>query len=89
MRILLTLEYDGTGYAGWQRQENALAVQQVVEEAVSALVKRKTVLFGASRTDAGVHALGQRAHFDTASRIPPDKYPFALNTLLPPDIRVL
>ena len=61
---MLTLEYDGTGYAGWQRQENALAVQQVVEEAVSALVKRKTVLFGASRTDAGVHALGQVMSFD-------------------------
>lgn len=88
MRILLTLEYDGTGYAGWQRQENALAVQQVVEEAVSALVKRKTVLFGASRTDAGVHALGQRAHFDTDSRIPPEKYAYALNTMLPRDIRV-
>ena len=70
MRILLTLEYDGTAYAGWQRQENALAVQQVVEEAVSKLVGARTVLFGASRTDAGVHALGQRAHFDTDSRIP-------------------
>ena len=88
MRILLTLEYDGTAYAGWQRQENALAVQQVVEEAVSKLVGARTVLFGASRTDAGVHALGQRAHFDTASRIPPDKYAYALNTMLPRDIRV-
>ena len=88
MRILLTLEYDGTAYAGWQRQENALAVQQVVEEAVSRLVGERTVLFGASRTDAGVHALGQRAHFDTASRIPPDKYAYALNTMLPRDIRV-
>ena len=67
MRILLTLEYDGTNYAGWQRQENALAVQQVAEEAVSKLVGKKTVLFGASRTDAGVHALGQRAHFDADS----------------------
>ena len=88
MRILLTLEYDGTAYAGWQRQENALAVQQVVEEAVSKLVGKRTVLFGASRTDAGVHALGQRAHFDTDSRIPPDKYAYALNTMLPRDIRV-
>ena len=88
MRILLTLEYDGTAYAGWQRQENALAVQQVVEEAVSRLVGERAVLFGASRTDAGVHALGQRAHFDTASRIPPDKYAYALNTMLPRDIRV-
>ena len=88
MRILLTLEYDGTAYAGWQRQENALAVQQVVEEAVSRLAGARTVLFGASRTDAGVHALGQRAHFDTVSRIPPDKYAYARNTMLPRDIRV-
>ena len=88
MRILLTLEYDGAAYAGWQRQENALAVQQVAEEAVSKLVGKKTVLFGASRTDAGVHALGQRAHFDTESRIPPEKYAYALNTMLPRDIRV-
>ena len=89
MRILLTLEYDGTGYAGWQRQENALAVQQVVEEAVSALVKRKTVLFGASRTDAGVHALGFMLNFHADTRIPVEKLPLALNQHLPPDIRVL
>lgn len=88
MRVLLTVEYDGTAYAGWQRQANALAVQQVLEEAISRLVGAQTTLFGASRTDAGVHALGQCAHFDTASRIPPDKYAYALNTMLPADIRV-
>ena len=88
-RVLLTVSYDGTAYAGWQWQDNALSVQQVLEEALARLTGEKTRVTGASRTDAGVHALGQRAHFDTASRIPPDKYPFALNTLLPPDIRVL
>jgi len=88
MRVRLTLEYDGTRYAGWQRQENALAVQQVVEEALSKLTGESISVTGASRTDAGVHALGQVAHFDTSSRIPPDKYAYALNTLLPPDIRV-
>ena len=88
-RVLLTVSYDGTAYAGWQWQDNALSVQQVLEEALARLTGKKTRVTGASRTDAGVHALGQRAHFDTASRIPPDKYPFALNTLLPPDIRVL
>lgn len=88
-RILLTLSYDGTAYAGWQRQQNAVAVQQRVEEALGALVGAPAAVTGASRTDAGVHALGQRAHFDTESRIPPEKYPFALNTHLPPDIRVL
>lgn len=88
-RILITLSYDGTAYAGWQRQENALAVQQVVEQALSKLLGVQTAVTGASRTDAGVHALGQRAHFDTESRIPPEKFPYALNTMLPRDIRVL
>lgn len=88
-RVLLTVSYDGTNYAGWQRQQNALAVQQVLEEALSALTGETVTVTGSSRTDAGVHALGQMVHFDTASRIPADKYPFALNTCLPADIRVL
>ena len=88
MRIKLTIEYDGTAYAGWQRQENALAVQQVIEEALTKLTRARVVIAGASRTDAGVHALGQTAHFDTESRIPPDKYAFALDTMLPADIRI-
>lgn len=87
-RILLTIEYDGTNYAGWQRQLNGLAVQQVVEEALTRACGERIVITGASRTDAGVHALGQAAHFDTASRIPPEKYPFVLNTMLPRDVRV-
>ena len=87
-RIHLIVEYDGTNYAGWQRQENALAVQQVLEEALGRLTCERVVLHGASRTDAGVHALGQSAHFDTGSRIPAEKFSFAVNTLLPPDIRV-
>lgn len=88
-RILLTVSYDGTAYAGWQRQQNAVAVQQRLEEALSMLTGEAVAVTGASRTDAGVHALGQRAHFDTSSHIPPEKYPFALNTCLPRDIRVL
>jgi len=87
-RILLTVEYDGTNYAGWQRQINGLAVQQVLEEALQKATKERIVITGASRTDAGVHALGQAVHFDTESRIPPEKYPFVLNTMLPRDIRV-
>ena len=87
-RILLTIEYDGTNYAGWQRQSNALAVQQVIEDALSRLTGERVVVHGASRTDAGVHALGQRAHFDTHSRIPGEKFSYAVNTLLPPDIRI-
>ena len=87
-RILLTVEYDGTNYAGWQRQLNGLAVQQVLEEALQRATKERIVVTGASRTDAGVHALGQAVHFDTESRIPPEKYPFVLNTMLPRDVRV-
>ena len=87
-RILLTVEYDGTNYAGWQRQINGLAVQQVLEEALQQATKERIVVTGASRTDAGVHALGQAVHFDTESRIPPEKYPFVLNTMLPRDVRV-
>ena len=87
-RILLTVEYDGTAYAGWQRQINGLAVQQVLEEALSSACGHPVTVTGSSRTDAGVHALDQKVHFDTDSAIPPDKYPFVLNTMLPPDIRV-
>ena len=87
-RILLTIEYDGTAYSGWQRQYNGLAVQQLIEEALTRATGETITITGASRTDAGVHALGQCAHFDTSSRIPPEKYPFVLNTMLPRDIRV-
>lgn len=87
-RIHLIVEYDGTRYAGWQRQINALAVQQVIEEKLKKLTGETIVITGASRTDAGVHAMGQSVHFDTASRIPADKFSFALNTMLPADIRI-
>ena len=87
-KIHLIIEYDGTDYAGWQRQSNAMTVQEWVEKAVKKLTGETVCVHGASRTDAGVHALGQSAHFETESRIPADKFSFALNTILPPDIRV-
>lgn len=87
-RILLSVEYDGTAYAGWQRQLNALAVQQVLEEKLAEACGHPVTVTGASRTDAGVHALAQAVHFDTDCSIPPEKFPFVLNTMLPPDIRV-
>ena len=87
-RIHLIVEYDGTAYAGWQRQANAMTVQEKLERAIRKLTGEEICVSGASRTDAGVHALGQSAHFDTESRIPADKFSFALNTMLPPDIRV-
>lgn len=88
-RIRMILEYDGTNYSGWQRQRNAPSVQETVENALRRLTgERELFIVGASRTDAGVHAAGQNAHFDTECRIPPDKLAFALNTMLPPDVRV-
>ena len=87
-RILLSVEYDGTGYVGWQRQINGLSVQQVMEETLSRACGEAITVTGSSRTDAGVHALDQKVHFDTECSIPAEKYPFVLNTMLPPDIRV-
>ena len=87
-RILLTITYDGTAYSGWQYQDNGPSIQDELEKAIEKGTGAFSRVTGASRTDAGVHALGQRAHFDTASSIPPEKFPFVLNRYLPEDIRV-
>mgnify|MGYP002617016939 FL=1 len=87
-RILVRLSYEGTAYAGWQAQDNALAVQPVLERAIFGITGERLRVTGASRTDAGVHALSQAAHFDTASRVPAEKFALALNTRLPQDVRV-
>lgn len=87
-RVLLTVSYDGTGYVGWQYQDNGPSVQAELEKALQKALGGFVRVTGASRTDAGVHALGQRAHFDTCSSIPPEKFPFVLNRYLPGDIRV-
>lgn len=87
-RFRLTVEYDGTAYCGWQRQQNGPSVQQELESALQRLTGESAAVVGSSRTDAGVHARGLCAHFDSATRIPADKLAFALNTALPPDIRV-
>lgn len=87
-RIKLIVAYDGTDYHGWQTQNNATAVELVLCEALEKLLGEKIQLIGASRTDAGVHARGNVAVFDTESRIPPDKICFAVNQWLPKDIRV-
>lgn len=65
-RWKITLEYDGSGFVGWQRQENGLSVQQVLEEAIAGFAQERVTVFGAGRTDSGVHALAQVAHFDLA-----------------------
>lgn len=87
--IKLVIEYDGTGYHGWQCQKNALSVQSVLEKALEKLTGEDVKLIGAGRTDAGVHALGQVANFHTASAIPAERFTAALNSLLPPDISIL
>ena len=87
-RFRLIVEYDGTAYCGWQRQINGPSVQQTLEEALSRLTQESVSLVGSSRTDAGVHARGLCAHFDSATRIPAEKLAFALNTMLPGDVRI-
>src|SRR5207302_6608600 len=92
--VRLVLEYDGTGYCGWQRQRGSAAggapsVQATLEAALRRATGVATPAVGAGRTDAGVHALGQVVHFTTHSRIPAVRWPAALNARLPPDICVL
>ena len=87
-RIKLVIAYDGTNYHGWQIQPNAVTVEGILNQALSDLCKEEITVIGASRTDAGVHAYGNVAVFDTNSRIPPEKMAFALNQHLPEDIRV-
>lgn len=85
----LTLSYRGTGYAGWQRQVNAITVQQTVEEALSRFLDRDVRIHGASRTDAGVHARGQVAHFVLEREFPIQGLQHGTNKYLPEDIRVM
>jgi tRNA pseudouridine38-40 synthase len=88
MRILLTLQYLGTRYAGWQMQANAIGVQQVVEDALAKMFGTPIRIEGAGRTDSGVHAAAQRAHFDIPFEIARRGMILGLNDLLPPDVRV-
>jgi len=85
----LLLAYRGGAYAGWQRQTNAIAVQQRVEEALGAIVSGEVVVHGAGRTDAGVHAAGQVAHFGWPDEISPSALVHGVNHHLPEDVRVL
>ena len=88
MRLLFTLQYLGTRYAGWQTQTNAVGVQQVFEKALAKLFGTSLKVEGAGRTDAGVHARAQRAHADVPFEIPPRGLVLGLNDALPHDIRV-
>lgn len=84
--IKLIISYDGTNYHGWQRQDNAITIQETIEKACIKLFNQELVLKGAGRTDTGVHALGQCASFIVETSIPVDRIPLALNRLLPDDI---
>lgn len=87
-RVKLVVAYDGTNYHGWQVQDNGITIEEVLNRTISNLVHEDIKVIGASRTDAGVHACGNVAVFDTESRIPGDKFSFALNQRLPEDIRI-
>lgn len=90
MRYFLELQYKGTRYNGWQIQQNALSIQEIVNDALSVLLKAKTETVGCGRTDTGVHALQFFAHFNTAQEIAnAEKFIFSMNGLLPYDICIL
>lgn len=84
--IAITVQYDGSNYHGWQRQDNAITVQQVIEEALHKITGIKTLVNGCGRTDAKVHAIEYVANFNTSLNIPVDRLPYAINQLLPEDI---
>ena len=86
MRYFIELCYDGTPYHGWQNQPNAISIQQIVEQALTTLLRQKTAIVGAGRTDAGVHAKQLYAHMDVA--ILPKDFLYRLNSYLPPEIAV-
>jgi tRNA pseudouridine38-40 synthase len=88
-KIKLIIEYDGTGYHGWQIQRNELTVQGIIEDSIRKITGEQTKVMGASRTDSGVHALGQIAAFRTNFAHEPETIKRALNALLPADIRIL
>ncbi|GGG55724.1 tRNA pseudouridine(38-40) synthase TruA [Bizionia arctica] len=89
MRYFLEIAYNGTDYHGWQIQPNAISVQEVIEKALSTLLGQSTTIFGAGRTDAGVHAKQMFAHFDTEKAFLNEDLVYKLNSFLPSDIAIL
>lgn len=88
MRYSLLIEYDGTSFSGWQIQKHHITIQGEIEKAIQILLKRKTGVTGAGRTDSGVHARGQVAHFDSSEELNPLQVQRSLNGLLPEEIRI-
>lgn len=89
MRVKLTVSYDGTNFSGWQVQQNKRSVQGEIENAIFKLTGETVRVTGSGRTDAGVHAKSMGAHFDTQSKIPAQKFTYALNVILPEDVKIL
>jgi tRNA pseudouridine38-40 synthase len=85
----ITIQYDGTKYAGWQIQENALTIQEVISSSIKKLLQEEINLIGAGRTDAGVHALGQVANFELGKELDLFKFKYSLNSVLPDDISIV
>ena len=88
LRIMLTVAFDGTNYSGWQIQPNKETIEGVLNRELSRLLNEEIKVVGASRTDSGVHAEGAVCVFDTESKIPGDKFSYAINQTLPEDIRI-
>ncbi|MEB3215456.1 MAG: tRNA pseudouridine(38-40) synthase TruA [Nostocales cyanobacterium 94392] len=87
-RIALVIQYQGTHFHGWQKQPKYSSIQEEIEKAISTVVGHDVTLYGAGRTDSGVHAAAQVAHFNIASKIPPSKWSSILNSYLPQDILI-
>jgi tRNA pseudouridine38-40 synthase len=84
----MTVEYDGSAYCGWQRQDNGTSIQQLLEEAIKLITGQKVAVIGSGRTDAGVHALNQVGSFRCSTKLPVNKIFMGMNSVLPPDIVV-
>lgn len=84
----ITIQYDGTRYAGWQFQENATSIQEVISNSIKQILQEEINLIGAGRTDAGVHALGQVANFELSKELDLFKFKYSLNSVLPDDISI-
>jgi tRNA pseudouridine38-40 synthase len=87
--IKIVIEYNGTGFSGWQSQKNGLTIQDIIEQSLLKITGENIRISGSGRTDAGVHAFGQVASFKTGSSIPPEKFAYALNQKLPEGIVIV
>lgn len=88
-RVKMTVAYDGTNYCGWQIQPNGITIEEILNRELSRILKEDIHVLGASRTDAGVHSLGNVCIFDTKARMPAEKISYAINQSLPDDIVVV